>query len=529
MLNNKILLTTAINYTNGDPHIGHLYEGLIADYYIRLFKFLCVPNQIDKKNYFLTGTDEHGLKIAQKAESLGLEPIELCNQKAELFKELGHTFEINPDHFIRTTSLEHIEMVKKIFTQLYQSGDIYLGSYQGWYSSREEKYLTPKEAQMANYCDSVTGQKLEHINEPSYFFRLSKYQDSIRQYIIEQIGQKDPGDRKNLIDKIDDEGLQDISITRTKFKWGVPVPSDIDPDGHHTIYVWFDALINYLTGLELLVPNPEERKEYKIIHIIGQDILWFHNVIWIGILQALKKPLPSNIIFHRFVLDKNGLKMSKSVGNVIHPLSLVRDGGVPNYLIRGYLLSNAILNNNFKFSIEEMVDYNNGILADQVGNLINRLSSLISKYSNGILVELDYQETTKIYSHELNYNLNFLDKFKKYIFEEENFQKGNREIYSLFRGINYWLTQKEPWTVKEKTEEAYLYRNQIVRLALENFFLDLHFLKIIIPEKTEELVESFPIKLYSSLEDIENKFNNNQWLLPNGLEIKKQPVAFAKK
>lgn len=524
MLANPIFLTTAINYTNGNPHIGHLYEGLIADYYNRVLQFLSVhPN----KNYFLTGTDEHGLKIAQKAESLGLAPIELCDQKVQLFKELGNIFEITPDYFIRTTDKEHIDMVSRVFKQLYEKDDIYLGSYQGWYSSREEKYLTPKEAELSNYCDSVTGQKLEHINEPSYFFRLSKYQDLIRQYIINQLQKNDCGERNNLLDKIINEGLQDISITRTKFKWGIPVPSNIDPNGHHAIYVWFDALLNYLTGLELLVPDKEEQKNYQMVHLIGQDILWFHNVIWIGILLALEKPLPSKIIFHRFILDKNGHKMSKSVGNVVDPLSLVKDDNVQNYLIRSYLLSNAILNNNLRFSLEEMADFHNSILADQVGNLINRLTSLIQKYSSGLLVELDYSGTIQKYP-DLDYNLNFLERFQKYLFEEENLQKANQEVFSLFRNINYWLTQKEPWKIKENTEEANLQKNQIIRLALEQFFLGLHFLWFIIPNKTLELVKAFPVELYSNISLVRDKFQAREWLLPNGLEVTKQPIVFTK-
>jgi len=522
--NNKIFLTTAINYTNGDPHIGHLFEGLIGDYYNRFFKFV---NQ--EESYFLTGTDEHGLKIAQKAESLNITPKELCDQKVELFKELGNLFEISPDHFIRTTDKNHIETVSKIFTQLYHQDDIYLGTYEGWYSLREEKYMTVREAKLSNFCDTVSGQKFEYINEPSYFFRLSKYQKLIREYINNQINNcnNQNGDLINILYKIDNEELQDISITRTKFKWGIPVPSDIDSESKHTIYVWFDALINYITGQELLITDETERKSFHFIHLIGQDIVWFHSVIWIGILLALKHQLPSKIMIHRFVLDENGLKMSKSIGNVIDPLLFVKENPIEPYVVRNYLLSNAILNNNLKFSKDEMIEHHNNILADQIGNLINRLTSLIDKYSNGILVEIDYLDTLQKYP-DINYNLDFLNNFLKYTIDEQNLQRANLEIINIFNNINQWLTQKEPWKLKGDSFEIILTKNQIVRLAIEQFFLGLHFLQFIIPNKTFEILKCFPINLYPKLSLVVNEFKNNQWLLPNNSKIIKQPIVFHK-
>ncbi len=524
----RIFLTTAINYTNGEPHIGHLFEGLIGDYYNRFFNLINQDN-----SYFLTGTDEHGLKIAQKAESLNMTPKELCDQKVELFKQLGNLFEITPNHFIRTTDTNHIETVSKIFTQLYQQDDIYLGTYEGWYSLREEKYMTVREAKLSNFCDTVSGQKFEYINEPSYFFRLSKYQTLIREYIVNQINKygNQNTDLKNILDKIDSEELQDISITRTKFKWGIPVPLDIDPESKHTIYVWFDALINYITGLELLITDETKRESFQFIHLIGQDIVWFHSVIWIGILLALKHQLPSKIMIHRFVLDENGHKMSKSIGNVIDPLLYVKDNSIEPYVMRSYLLNHAILNNNFKFSTNEMIEHHNNILADQIGNLINRLSSLIDKYSNGILVEIDYLETLQKYP-DTNYNLDFINDFinnlLKYVIDENNLQKANLEIINIFHHINNWLTRKEPWKLKGDSQEIILTKNQIVRLALEQFFLGLHFLQLIIPNKTLEMIKGFPINLYPKLSLVVNQFKNNQWLLPNGSKITKQPIVFHK-
>lgn len=511
--NKHVFLTTAINYTNGVPHIGHLFEGLIGDFYSRHLNFKFSHT----KTYFQTGTDEHGLKIAKKAKELGISPLDLCNQNVLKFQKLTDCFEIKHDNFIRTTDPKHLDLVQKIFTQLYKQGDIYLSQYGGWYSSREEKYLTPSEAELSKHLDPVTGEKLDYINEPSYFFRLSKYQDQIYNYLFNN--PNNPVKRTNLIEQFQSkfkDGIQDISITRTKFSWGVPVPKEIAPDQTHTIYVWFDALLNYLTGNE----NPEA----EMVHLIGEDILWFHSVIWIGILLALELPLPKEILVHSFVVDKDGKKMSKSVGNVIDPLELVDQ--YPNYLIRGYLLSNAILRMNFRFSIKKMIDFNNGVLADQIGNLINRLTTLLKKYTNSCLVSLNYQETLERFPN-LDFNLDFLEKYYSEI-DNQNLHDANDHIYAIFRNLNYWLTLEAPWKINGNSIDDILKKNQIIRMGLERFFLGLHFLEFIFPNKTEELFALFNSSKYNSLSDIKTKFSQREWLLSDGLEIPKSSVIFPK-
>lgn len=488
-------LTTAISYLNGDPHIGHQLEIVVSDIISRHNKFK-TDNVV-----FQTGTDEHGQKISDKAKSVGLSPIELCNQNVIKFQTLYEGLRVKYDNFVRTSSLSHYKTVQYVFNQLKSTGDIYLGKYTGWYCSREETFVTELEAQKCNYIDEVSGKKLERIEEESYFFRMSKYQPQLIKYFQEHPEFISSPNFYNHILKRLEEPLQDLSISRTNITWGIPL------ENNHVCYVWFDALLNYLSGIDYFELDPSNKYHghgktlwNNTYHVIGKDIIWFHSIIWTSMLMALNIPLPKQLIIHGFVIDKNGTKMSKSLGNVLDPFELLQD--YPTDTIRFYMIRYNNLEHDMKFSTENLVKFHNTELANNIGNLVNRLTNLIHKNCAGKVpvIKLNDDELQLLKILDTKFILELDSLYSTYSFKDIS-----QQLLDLFHQLNQWLTEKEPWKIKDNDD----LRNKILRIGLERLYQISHSLLPIMPYISKLLFVQLglpPLK-YDKLIEINQKLN----------------------
>jgi methionyl-tRNA synthetase len=368
-------ITTAINYPNGRPHIGHAYEAIATDVIARF------QRQMGRDVRFQTGTDEHGLKMAQAARDKGVSPEELATEMSGHFREMDDRLNISYDRFIRTTEAEHHKASQAIWKAMAESGDIYLGRYEGWYSVRDEAYYDEKELITAESGERLSpqGTLVEWTVEESWFFRLSKYQEPLLRHYADNPNFVRPESRLNEITRFVEGGLSDLSISRGSFDWGVKVPGAED----HVMYVWVDALTNYLTGLGY----PDETNAYKRfwpadLHMIGKDIVRFHAVYWPAFLMSAGIPLPKQVYGHGFLLHR-GEKMSKSLGNVIDPLDLADAFGVDQ--LRYFLLREVPFGQDGSYSAEAIVSRVNADLSNSFGNLAQRTLSFIAKNCEGVL------------------------------------------------------------------------------------------------------------------------------------------------
>lgn len=383
-MSSPFYITTAISYPNGPPHIGHAYEAIASDAIARFQRLS------GRDVRFQTGTDEHGLKMAQAAASKGVTPHQLADEMSHQFIVMCDKLNISYDRFIRTTEAEHHKASQAIWQAMDANGDLYLDKYEGWYSVRDEAYYDESELIEAEGEGgakeklSPQGTPVEWTVEESWFFRLSKYQEPLLKLLKENPGFLKPDSRRNEMIKFIEGGLNDLSISRTSFDWGVKVPGS----ENHVMYVWVDALTNYLTGLGY----PEETNSYPkywseggdITHIIGKDIVRFHSIYWPAFLMSAKLPLPSQVFGHGFLLNR-GQKMSKSVGNVVDPIALADAFGVDQ--LRYFLLSEVIFGKDGSYSAEMIVTKTNADLANNFGNLAQRSLSMIAKNCDGKVPE----------------------------------------------------------------------------------------------------------------------------------------------
>ncbi|MCF8708609.1 methionine--tRNA ligase [Rhizorhapis sp. SPR117] len=378
-------ITTAISYPNGRPHIGHAYEAIATDAIARFQRLM------GRNVRFQTGTDEHGLKMAQAARAKDIEPRALADEMSGYFQEMDDALNISYDRFIRTSEPAHHEASQALWKAMEANGDLYLGRYEGWYSIRDEAFYDEKEliGGEGEARLSPQGTPVEWTVEESWFFRLSKYQQPLLDLYTSQPDFIRPESRRNEIMRFVEGGLSDLSISRTSFDWGVKVP---DSDGH-VMYVWVDALTNYLTGLGY----PADTRDYRtfwqkggdIFHIIGKDIVRFHTVYWPAFLMSANLPLPKQVFGHGFLLNR-GEKMSKSVGNVADPLELSQAFGVDQ--LRYFLLSEVTFGNDGSYSPEAIVQKSNSELANSFGNLAQRTLSFIAKNLDGRMPQGEKQD-----------------------------------------------------------------------------------------------------------------------------------------
>ena len=372
----RFYITTAISYVNGPPHLGHAYESISCDVIARFMR-------LDGYDVmFLTGTDEHGQKVETTARANGKEPQQFCDEIAALFQDMTRLLNISNDDFIRTTEPRHIRSSQALWKKLEANGDIYLGKYAGWYSVRDEAFFAEDELTKGDggKLFAPSGAEVEWVEEPSYFFRLSAYTEKLLRHYEDNPDFILPHYRRNEVRNFVKQGLTDLSISRTSFKWGIPVPGD----EKHIMYVWLDALTNYITAVgHPDVDSASFRKFWPAdIHVIGKDIIRFHTIYWPAFLMSAGIELPRRVFGHGF-LNIEGQKMSKSLGNVITPKAMVDEFGLDQ--VRYFLMREVPYGNDGSFSKESMVNRINSDLANDFGNLAQRVLSMIAKNLGGVL------------------------------------------------------------------------------------------------------------------------------------------------
>lgn len=446
-------ITTPIYYPSGKLHIGNTYTTVLADAAARYHRLL------NEDVYFLTGTDEHGLKIEQKADKLGMTPKEYVDGMAADIQKLWKSLDITNDGFIRTTDEQHEKAIQKIFQQFLDQGDIYKGEYEGWYSVDDEEYFT--ESQLAEvYRDAngkmiggkaPSGHDVELVKESSYFFKMSKYADWLLDYYKSHPEFIQPESRMNeMIANFIEPGLEDLAVTRTAFKWGVPVASDPD----HVVYVWIDALSNYITALGYGSDNTELFEKFwpANVQLVGKEIVRFHTIYWPIMLHALGLPLPEQVLGHGWLTMRDG-KMSKSKGNVVYPDTLAERYGID--AVRYYLLKAMPYGNDGIFTPEDFVSKLNYDLANDLGNLLNRTVAMINKYEGGVIPTLQTGATE--YDADLIGIANGVVSSYNEDMQAMRTADALAEVWKLISRANKYIDETTPWTLaKNEADEAKL-------------------------------------------------------------------------
>lgn len=426
----KYYITTPLYYPNDKLHIGHAYTTVAADTMSRYKKM----RGYDVK--LLTGTDEHGQKIERIANKKNVTPKEYVDNIVTGIKELWETMDIEYDYFLRTTDKHHEESVKKIFKKLYDQGDIYKGTYEGMYCTPCETFFTDHQVNDGKCPDC--GQAVEKTKEESYFLKLSKYQDRLMAHIESNPEFISPASRqKEMINNFLKPGLDDLCVSRTSFKWGIPV--DFDPE--HVVYVWIDALSNYITALGYFSENDADYKKYWPcnVHLMAKEILRFHSIIWPIMLMALGEPLPEKVFAHGWLLFDND-KMSKSKGNVVDPKVLVEKYGVDS--IRYFLMREIAFGQDGNFTNEALLTRINSDLANDLGNLLSRTVGMIDKYFGGTLPEI--KEKTEFDDEIIALANSVVTNVERYM-DQLLFSDALSEIWKLIRHTNKYIDETQPW------------------------------------------------------------------------------------
>lgn len=509
MENKKYYITTAIAYTSGKPHIGNTYEIILADSIAR-FK-----RQQGYDVYFQTGTDEHGQKIELKAEEAGITPKEFVDNTAGEIKRIWDLMNTSYDRFIRTTDADHEAQVAKIFKKLYEQGDIYKGHYEGLYCTPCESFFT--ESQLVDGKCPDCGREVQPAKEEAYFFKMSKYADRLIEYINEHPEFIQPVSRKNeMMNNFLLPGLQDLCVSRTSFRWGIPV----DFDDKHVIYVWLDALTNYITGLGYDCEGNSSDKFKKNwpadLHLIGKDIIRFHTIYWPIFLMALDLPLPKQVFGHPWLLQGDG-KMSKSKGNVIYADDLVDMFGVD--AVRYFVLHEIPFDNDGVVTWELLTERINSDLANVLGNLVHRTISMSNKYFNGVV---NYTGVSEAVDDELKaVATSAVDKVCAKM-EELRVADAISEIFTLFRRCNKYIDETMPWVLaKEEKDKPRL--ETVLYNLVEGICMGATLLKSFMPETAE--------KIFAQLNTQERKLEDLRTfgLYPSGNQVTSKPeVLFAR-
>ena len=467
----KFYITTPIYYASGDLHLGHCCTSVYADSIARWNRM------IGKDVFFLTGSDEHGQKVAEKAEKAGLQPKQYCDELVKKFYHLWDMLNVKYDKYIRTTDESHEKTVQKIFQKLYDQGDIYLSSYEGLYCTPCESFWT--ESQLVDGKCPDCGREVKKAKEEAYFFKLSKYGERVKQYILEHPEFIKLESAKNEMISFIDQGLTDLCVSRTSVKWGVPVPFD----NKHTIYVWIDALPNYISALGYLSEDDSLFKKFwpADVHLMGKEIARFHIIIWPAILMALGLPLPKTIHAHGW-LTQAGTKMGKSLGNGFNPYVLCERYGVD--AVRYYLLKSGPILGDAPYDNESFLKLINTDLVNDLANLLSRTSAMLVQNFDGILPKLS-KNVQKIDENLIN-EVNFLPKAVDECMKNLEPNNALGAIFRVVRLANKYIEDTAPWTLKEDKER--------LGDVLHNLYFVIHSVAVLllafIPETAQKILDA---------------------------------------
>ncbi len=501
-------ITTPIYYPSAKPHMGHAYSSIAADFFAR-FK------RIDGFNvYFLTGTDEHGLKIQRAAEEKKVDPLKFCDEISKTFKDLSKTLNLSNTDFIRTTENRHKKSVQFLWNELKKNGDIYLSKYSGWYSVSDEAFYSEEEIEEKGNVKVAISSKspVEWIEEESFFFKLSKWQDKLLEYYESNPDFISPKSKKNEVLSFVKSGLKDLSVSRKTFSWGIKVPDN----NEHVIYVWLDALTNYISALNYPDQNDKLFKDFwpASVHLIGKDILRFHAVYWPAFLMAANIPLPKKVYGHGWILSGDE-KMSKSKGNILDPIEIINNYGLDP--LRYYLIKEVSFGNDGNISEDRLIDCINSDLANNFGNLCQRVTAFAEKNCKGVI-----PTNTKFESQDLI----ILDVFTKNIekirneIDNQNINFYVDFIVKLLFDANKYFNDQEPWKKKDNNERL----NTIVYTTLEIVRKISFMLYPIIPDSSLKALKIFDI----NENEIEFSSIENHNFLKPGSRINKPNILFKK-
>tara|TARA_B100000035_G_C21015286_1_gene561502 strand:+ start:423 stop:1952 length:1530 start_codon:yes stop_codon:yes gene_type:complete len=443
MSQKKEFFTTPIYYVNDVPHIGHAYTSIAVDFLARFSRLN--GNEVR----FLTGTDEHGLKIQKAAEIASISPIDLCNKNSIIFRELTKKLNLSNDDFIRTTETRHKNGASHLWKLLFENGDIYLDEYTGWYSVNDETFYNEKDLikQENGSFKTITGGPVEWIKEESYFFKLSKYQERLLDYYDKHPDFILPETKRNEVINFVKGGLRDLSVSRTSFNWGISVPND----PNHIMYVWLDALTSYPNSINFLTDNQDEMSSFwsNATHIVGKDILRHHAVYWPAFLIAAKLELPKRIYAHGWWTNE-GNKISKSLGNVIDPVLIINEYGLDQF--RYFVLREVPFGNDGDFSIKALKNRINSDLANDLGNLCQRSLTMIEKSFDSII-----PSPSDLTDENINLIKNFNHRLEQLIdkISVQDITGYIKNVWELISLSNKFFNDSKPWELKKNNETEY--------------------------------------------------------------------------